>query len=318
MWSWVLYGGLLLGASYILLNLRRSKWNAHGKHVFITGGSQGLGLALAKLLASRGAHVVICSRSESKLRKALEDVESCRQYKSQHLSYISADVSTFSAISTAIKNCSIPVDTVFCCAGAAHPGLFLNHTEEEFDKGIRLIYKTALCTAQAAAAYMKQNQIHGKIIFTGSVLSFMGMFGYSQYSPMKYAIRGLAECLRSELQLYGIQVHMYFPATILSPGLKEENKTKPALTLEIEGQDEGLSPEACAQHLLRGVESHEFSITDGIIGQFLRISSGGCAPGNHFLFDSILMVPARWVLLAWRRFVADRTVQNHSLEKKFI
>ena len=315
MWSWVLYGSLLLGASYVLLNSRRSKWTAHGKHVFITGGSQGLGLALAKLLASRGAHVVICSRSESKLRSALKDVESCRQYESQHLSYISADVSNLSTVSLAIQKCSMPVDTVFCCAGAAHPGLFLNHTEEEFDKGIRLIYKTALCTAHAAAAYMKQNQIPGKIIFTGSFLSFMGMFGYSQYSPMKYAIRGLAECLRSELQMYGIQVHMYFPATILSPGLEEENKTKPALTLEIEGQDEGLSPEACAQHLLRGVESHEFSITDGIIGLCLRVSSGGCAPGNRLLFDSILMVPARWVLLAWRRFVADRTVRKHSFHK---
>ena len=149
MWSWVLYGSLLLGASYVLLNSRRSKWTAHGKHVFITGGSQGLGLALAKLLASRGAHVVICSRSESKLRSALKDVESCRQYGSQHLSYVSADVSNFSTVSLAIQKCSMPIDTVFCCAGAAHPGLFLNHTEEEFDKGIRLIYKTALCTAHA-------------------------------------------------------------------------------------------------------------------------------------------------------------------------
>ena len=289
MWSWVLYGGLLLGASYILLNLRQSKWNAHGKYIFITGGSQGLGLALAKLLASRGAHVVICSRSESKLRSALKDVESCRQYESQHLSYISADVSNLSTVSSAIQKCSMPVDTVFCCAGAAHPGLFLNHTEEEFDKGIRLIYKTALCTAHAAAAYMKQNQIPGKIIFTGSVLSFMGMFGYSQYSPMKYAIRGLAECLRSELQMYGIQVHMYFPATILSPGLEEENKTKPALTLEIEGQDEGLSPEACAQHLLRGVESHEFSITDGIIGLCLRVASGAVSY-THLTLPTIYSV----------------------------
>ena len=115
--------------------------------------------------------------------------------------------------------------------------------------------------------------------------------------------------------VYTAAIAKYFPATILSPGLEEENKTKPALTLEIEGQDEGLSPEACAQHLLRGVESHEFSITDGIIGLCLRISSGGCAPGNRLLFDSILMVPARWVLLAWRRFVADRTVRKHSCNK---
>lgn len=151
---------------------------------------------------------------------------------------------------------------------------------------------------------MRQNKIPGKIVFTGSVLSFMGMVGYSQYSPMKFAIRGkfymsfsytegLAECLRSELQMYGIQVHTYFPATILSPGLEEENKTKPAVTLEIEGDDEGLTPEACAKCLLWGLERGEFSITDGLIGKVLRISSGGCAPGNDLLMDTILMLPCR-------------------------
>lgn len=63
---------------------------------------------------------------------------------------------------------------------------------------------------------------------------------------------GLAETLRSELILYGIKVHAYFPATILSPGLTEENKTKPKVTLDIEGGDEGLSPEKCARGLVKG------------------------------------------------------------------
>ena len=88
-------------------------------------------------------------------------------------------------------------------------------------------------------------------------------------------------------------MHTYFPATILSPGLEEENKTKPAVTLKIEGDDEGLTPEACAECLIRGVERNEFSITDGIIGTILRISSNGCAPGNNLLLDSVLMLPSR-------------------------
>ena len=63
---------------------------------------------------------------------------------------------------------------------------------------------------------------------------------------------GLAESLRSELILYGISVHAYFPATILSPGFEEENKTKPKITLEIEGADEGLTPAQCAKGLIKG------------------------------------------------------------------
>lgn len=156
---------------------------------------------------------------------------------------------------------------------------------------------------QSVAASMKQHRVRGKIVFVSSVLGFMGMVGYSQYAPMKYAIRGrlvcpahmsgLAECLRMELQLHGIDVHAYFPATILSPGLEEENKTKPSLTKEIEGTDEGQTPAQCAAHLLRGIECHQFSVTDGLIGYFMRIASGGCAPGHGWLSDTLLLLPAR-------------------------
>lgn len=61
--------------SSIMGVLRSKSWKPAGKHVFITGGSQGLGLALAERLAARGANVTICSRTESKLRDALEKVK---------------------------------------------------------------------------------------------------------------------------------------------------------------------------------------------------------------------------------------------------
>lgn len=51
------------------------KWRAQGKHVLITGGSQGLGLALAELLASDGADVTICARSKDKLEKAVDQIK---------------------------------------------------------------------------------------------------------------------------------------------------------------------------------------------------------------------------------------------------
>ena len=66
---------------------------------------------------------------------------------------------------------------------------------------------------------------------------------------------GLAECLRSEFQLYDISIHAYFPGTILSPGYEEENKTKPAVTKKLEGGDtDGQTPEQCARGLLRGAQ----------------------------------------------------------------
>lgn len=64
---------------------------------------------------------------------------------------------------------------------------------------------------------------------------------------------GLADTLTSELALYDIKPHIFFPPTMYTPGYEEENMTKPAITLKIEETDDGLTPEAAAKALLRGM-----------------------------------------------------------------
>jgi 3-dehydrosphinganine reductase len=64
---------------------------------------------------------------------------------------------------------------------------------------------------------------------------------------------GLAETLRSELQLYGIDVHVYCPAGILSPHYYVEQTFKPEITKKIEEGDTPISPEASAGLLLKGI-----------------------------------------------------------------
>lgn len=66
-------------------------------------------------------------------------------------------------------------------------------------------------------------------------------------------IVGLADSLRNELLMYGMDVHIFLPATIFSPGFETENKTKPALTLEIEGAVDGVTSEKAAELLLLGI-----------------------------------------------------------------
>lgn len=73
--------------------------------------------------------------------------------------------------------------------------------------------------------------------------------------------KGLAESLRNELILYGIDVHLFLPATIFSPGFENEQKLKPDITKKIEGPDEGLTPDQVAKELIKGasVSSSVFS-----------------------------------------------------------
>lgn len=123
---------------------------------------------------------------------------------------------------------------------------------------------------------MARQKRKGKIVFVSSTLGYMSFLGYSSYSPAKHALRGsylalpcflslprtslpdpvslgLADTLHSELMLYDINVHIFFPPTMYTPGYEEENKTKPKLTLQIEEDDKGLTAEAAATGLLRGM-----------------------------------------------------------------
>ena len=63
---------------------------------------------------------------------------------------------------------------------------------------------------------------------------------------------GLADTLQSELMLYGVDVHIFFPGVMFTPGLEEENKMKPQIVKKIEGVDDGLTAEQAALALLKG------------------------------------------------------------------
>lgn len=73
---------------------------------------------------------------------------------------------------------------------------------------------------------MRDGEIKGKIVFVSSMLGLLSFVGYSTYSPSKFAVRGLADTLRNELKRYGIEVHVFFPGNIDSPGFVTEVVTK--------------------------------------------------------------------------------------------
>lgn len=62
----------------------------------------------------------------------------------------------------------------------------------------------------------------GKIVFVSSMAGLIGVAGYAAYSPTKFALRGLADSLRNELKMYDIDVHIYLPGNIDTPGFVTE------------------------------------------------------------------------------------------------
>ncbi|KAI0068819.1 oxidoreductase [Artomyces pyxidatus] len=300
------------------------KWDPSGRHCYITGGSTGMGLALAILLTKKGADVSIVARNKEQLEKALAQMEAARVTPNQVLRSYSFSLDTFDAAKKALEMACEPhggetPEAVFLCAGKATPGFFVEETEESMKKGMDNTYWLAAWSAKAASQRMIRTRTHGKIVFVSSVLGYMSMLGYSTYSPGKHAIRGLAETLRQEFLMYSIDVHIYFPATIYSPGYEEENKTKPKLLLKLEESDEGVTPEQAALGLYKGLQRGDFHVTDTFITDVFRTTARGSTPfGGNILKDVLYGFVGSIALVFWRRDVDKQVVGHREAHEEYL
>ncbi|EPS98254.1 hypothetical protein FOMPIDRAFT_1126929 [Fomitopsis schrenkii] len=296
----------------------QSKWDPRGRHCFITGGSSGLGLSLAVLLVRKGANVSIVARNEERLKKALETLEAARVTEDQILNSYSFGVNSEAGAVAAIEAASQPYggrspDDFFLCAGGSIPGYFVEQTEASMREGMEVAYWVQAASALAAAKRLVSRHEKGKIVFVSSVLAYFSIVGYSTYSPGKFALRGLAESLRSEFGLYGIDVHIAFPATIYTSGYERENLTKPKITLKIEEADSGATPDVVAAAVFKGVQSGDFHIAYDFIGQVFRASTAGASPRTGYLTDIFYSLVGYIALPIWRQSV-DTTVRKHRQE----
>lgn len=102
------------------------------------------------------------------------------------------------------------------------------------------------------------------------------------------ALAGLADTLRSEMMLYGVDVHIFFPNTMYTAGYDEENKTKPDIVKKIEEGDGGVTAEQAAVSLFKGLESGHAHITGDLITSLFRASTRGATARTSWLLDGLL------------------------------
>jgi len=168
-------------------------------------------------------------------------------------------------------------------------------------------------TALVATKKMVKENAKGKIVFVSSTLGYMSFVGFASYSPAKHALRGLADTLASELQLYDIDVHIFFATTMATPGLEEEKKSKPAITSKIEGDDSPVSPESAAERMLKGVQKGHVHISGDFLTDVFRASTRGSAPYHNPVVDAVLGIIAWIGVPLWRRSV-DAQIRAHRVE----
>ncbi len=261
-------------------NMRIKMTNFHKKNILISGGSSGIGLALAKKFSSLGSNVIILARDKAKLSSAAKSINKLILNPNQVISTISADVRDFKNLESQINKNIEPIDVLINSAGITYPGRFLDLDPQIYEDIILTNYMGTVNLTKLIAPGMAERK-SGTIVNISSLAGLVGIFGYTAYAPSKYAIRGFSRCLRSELKPYGINVYLVLPPDTDTPQLAFEREIMPETTKKINSSAGKMSPESVADVIVKGIRKNKFKIIPGFEGKILALFSPII---EHFLY----------------------------------
>uniref|UniRef100_A0A8K9UIH6 3-dehydrosphinganine reductase n=1 Tax=Oncorhynchus mykiss TaxID=8022 RepID=A0A8K9UIH6_ONCMY len=231
----------------------------NGAHVVVTGGSSGIGKSIAMECYRQGAFITLVARDESKLVQAKKEVEKCAINDKQCQEKLG------------------PVDMLVNCAGTSFSGKFEEVEVERFRSMMEVNYLGSVYPTRAVITTMKERRM-GRILFISSQAGQIGLFGYTAYSPSKFALRGLAESLQMEMKPYNIYVTVAYPPDTDTPGLAEENRTKPLETRLISETSGVTQPEQVAKIVVKDAVQGNFNSSVGPDGYMLSALTCGMSP----------------------------------------
>lgn len=245
-----------------------------GRVAIITGSTEGIGFAAAKKMAEDGAKVVLSSRKQDNVSKAVDELK--RLFPSQvagivcHVgkeadqqNLIDYTIQQFGAIDILVSN--VAVNPYF--------GSFMDMTESQWDKIFDVNVKAPFLLSQKVVPHMLENKRDdkGAIVYVSSIAAYSGMSSIGAYSISKTALLGLCKNMSNELGPSGIRVNLVAPGVI---------KTKFSSLLwnaDDDGESDYYSP---LTHLKRLGEPHELG---GIIS-FL------CSPEASYITGENIVV----------------------------
>ena len=258
-------------------------------HAIVTGGSSGIGRAFARKLAAAGYDLTLIARRLDKLDEAAAEMRAAFKRPDQRIEVLTADVADAkqaeAAVEAAARKLGTP-DLVVTSAGIAVPHYFENTSIEVHERSMAVNYLGSLYVVRAALPAMRARR-RGRILLISSGAGLMGLFGYTSYSPSKFALRGLAEALRAELRADNVGVSIVYPPDTETPMLEEENKTKPEETKLMTAVVKTWTADAVADCMMRGIRRGAFGITPGWQITMMNRMPGLMIPLLHWYCDRL-------------------------------
>ncbi|MCQ2205467.1 MAG: SDR family oxidoreductase [Bacteroidaceae bacterium] len=185
-----------------------------GKTALVTGGSSGIGKAIAKAMIEAGAKVYIIGRNAEKLQKAAEDIGGRS---------LVVDINDVPAMERAIEQLSEQenIDILVNSAGTHGMDAFLEVTEKTFDEVMNANVKALYFISQTVARQMIKKGIAGHILNVSSASSLKP--SWTPYEISKRAVNGITQGMAHKLIAYGIVVNGIAPGPTATPMMHREN-----------------------------------------------------------------------------------------------
>jgi len=246
-----------------------------GKTAFVAGGTRGIGLAVAELLAENGAWVIACGSTEA-------SVAACRRTARSRKLPIQAlqlDVTDATRIGEAFQRLgaqSRAIDILVCCTGRALRGSALETSLEEWDRCMDANLRVPFLLSQAVLPAMMERR-SGLIVFTSSIWAVTATARRVAYVVAKSAIASLARALAMDVADKGIRVNAVAPGYIDTDFLRRS-----LLDANPGGDVDGMLAATAARHPLgrigRGADIAEAVLylarSEFVTGQTLIVDGG--------------------------------------------
>jgi 3-oxoacyl-[acyl-carrier protein] reductase len=183
-----------------------------GQVAFVTGGATGIGLAIARALAGRGARLAIFGRNLERGRAAAATLAGSGGGAQAYATDVSRGDSVEASFAAALESLG-RVDVLINNAGLTRDGVFMRMSDEQWDEVLDTNLKGAfLCCRAVARSMMKAR--YGRIVNISSVVGLMGNAGQSNYAASKAGLLGLTRSLARELAARNVTVNAVCPGFI--------------------------------------------------------------------------------------------------------
>lgn len=255
-----------------------------GKVAWITGASSGIGAALARDLAARGAHLVLSGRDEKRLEAVAADCGECL--------ILPFDVRDETALADATAKAIAwkgGVDIAFANAGVSQRSRALNTDMQVYRDIIDIDLTAQIAFTQGLIGHMSERG-SGALGFISSIAGKVGVPLRTAYCAAKFGLSGYADALRGELSQSGVSVHTIYPGSVAT------NVSRNALTGEGTARgrsdkaiDNGIPADEAARTMLDGIANGE---RESIVAQGMELSMGELRRTPDSLFDSVAAMVA--------------------------